>query len=198
MFADIDTDEMWLENALKNMQTGDLILFKGTRYHTLITGYFTHIGVVIRRGNTPYLFEANSPTEMTLKEHHNKSGIFCTPVKERVEKYVGKCWWKRLTPELINTGHIEEFVKYALENFEYELGVIKNGIKKLIGLERCHKKTNCGELTLLTLIKLGVLDVKNYETKTYNHLKWIANMTEADYGYKYLPIIYLKIQPFKE
>ena len=49
-------------------KTGDLIVFKGTKYHTLFMGYFTHIGVVIRRGDTPYIFEANSPTEMTLKE----------------------------------------------------------------------------------------------------------------------------------
>lgn len=197
MFSPIDTDSMWLEDSLSRMKTGDLIVFKGTKYHTLFMGYFTHIGVVIRRGDTPYLFEANSPTEMTLKDHHNKAGIFCTPLKERVEKYIGTCWWKQLSPAAPDPQAIEEFVSYSLKYFEYELGVIRNAFKKKLGLESCHRKTNCGELTMLSLIKLGVLDVKRYDENCLNHLRWFANITKLDYGYEYLPLVQLKMVPFK-
>lgn len=197
MFLPIDTDAEWLEDAIDRMKTGDIILFKGTSYHTLIFGYFTHIGVVVRRGKDVYIFEANSPRQLELFNDDRKNGIHCTPLKERIEKYVGKCWWKPLNKKVANPDDIEDLISYAIDNFNYELRVITNCVKKTLGIERIHHKINCAELTVLSLIKLDVLDANVYEQRAWNHLKYIAKLTHLDNGYKFMPLIRLKIYPFK-
>jgi hypothetical protein len=197
-YEKIHTDVLIGSGMLK---TGDLILFKPyDNMRAVVTGYFTHIGVVYVDPETqqPLMFEAMGIRGVPLMSHHSTTGIYLTPVRERIVKYKGRCFWKPLNMPVdpgLEAG-FASFIKECQSDMEYEYRVVQSGLKKWLGAERCGKKTNCGEITLLSLIKLGLLSEDEYERPVMNHLRWMCNVTDLAGGYKYHDTMEVMTHPF--
>ena len=194
-------NDIWLDDVIKNAKTGDIILFKATdnMNSSKIFCYYTHIGVVYKPMNSnPMIFEAAGTTGMTLYDHENKSGIFLTDLHTRLSRYKGYLYHKSLNNIISeeNNNNFMDFVLFAKKNMYYEYSVLWNGIKKGLGFENCGLGTNCGELTFLSLIKLGILDEKKYNSCIFHHLQWMSNIIVADNNFEYHNIKKINISPF--
>jgi len=187
------------------MKTGDIICFKAyDNFNSIFTGsYFGHIGVIYvdpAEPLKPYLFEANGIEAMKLKDHHNKSGIFFTPVQDRIAKYKGRCFYKELNKPLSSgvCSDFKSFIDYCLDTMSYDLAVVRASIKKWLGVEQCGHKTNCGELTFMCLIKMGLLPYEYHDERTLHFLKWMCNIKKLNNGYEYKELVHVIDHPFAE
>lgn len=188
----------------KMLKTGDLILFKAyNNFNSIFHGsYFGHIGIIYidpnDTSNTPMLFEANGIEHVPLREHHPKNGIFLTPLADRVKKYKGRCFLKPLaypiTDKHIINGFID-FINFCMKNFEYEYKVFSNSLKKLLGVKKCDNKTDCGQIVFLSLIKLGLVDMSEYDKPIMHHLLYVTGVKELKNNY-YLDLIEVIDHPF--
>jgi hypothetical protein len=187
---------------LRNNQfkTGDIILFKATNnYNAIAMGcYFTHIGVVYVDNGVPFIFEACAVKNVNLLNHHSKDGIYLTPLKERIEKYKGVCYLKPLNKQVDaeSIDQLSSFINYALKNMYYDYNVFGSALKKGVGLERCQNGTNCGQITFLSLISMGLLPHYLYDTNIFHHLAYSCYIVNLDKGYKYNDIIEITDHPF--
>lgn len=207
-FHQIKCDQIFLDDVIdsKLLKTGDMIIFKANNNFNSIytTSYFGHCGIIYidpsDKLQTPMLFEGNGIERVPLKPHHSKTGIFLTPLQDRVKKYKGRVFWKPLNKELSESTILDfkEFISYALDNMYYNYSVVSSGIKKGIGLERCHNGTNCGEIVFLSLIKLGLLPYEYYDKNIFHHLKFVCNIKNLSDNYYYLDIIEIIDHPFAE
>lgn len=181
----------------KILKTGDIILFKAANnFNSIFIGcYFGHIGIVYIDPDddtkTPYLFEATGIEGSHFRDYHNQNGVFLTPLKERISKYKGRCWLKQLNRPLEEEKirDFRVFIDYCLENLKYNKKVIHASIQKFFGFARCNKGTNCGEIVFLSLIKLGLLDIKEFDKPRGHYLKWMCNITKCENQYAYNDII---------
>jgi hypothetical protein len=205
-------NEIWIKEVLNICKTGDLILFKAMDNFnsSKIFSYFTHIGVIFtpkkllhsitdnHTTHSIYIFEAQSPNNLELEDHENKKGIYITNLYDRLSSYKGRLYYKPLNKFVDNelNNNFQTFIDYAIQNMYYENNVIWNGIKKKLFFESLHEGTNCGELALLSLIKLGILDQNKFNWKALHHLYWMANIEECDNGFYYLPYQKIKLSPF--
>lgn len=194
-------DNVWIDNVIQNAKTGDIILFKATdnMNSSKIFCYYTHIGVVWRPpAGTAQIFEAAGTHNMDLYDHENKNGIFLTDLRTRLERYNGKLYYKPLnrpvSADLDN--QFIDFIEYAKKNMYYNYSVVLSGIKKGLCLETCGDATNCGEITMLSLIKLGILDPSRYNHRMFHHLYWVCNLEVADDEFAYSAPLRIKISPF--
>jgi len=184
------------------LKTGDLILFKAyNNFNSIFHGsYFGHIGVVVIENGVPMLFEANGIERVPLMDHHSRRGIFLTPLADRIKKYKGRCFWKPLNLDLpqdvINEFRV--FVQECLESFEYDYSVIMGGIRRGLGISRCNSKTDCGQIVFLSLIKLGLIPIKEFDTPRLHHLRYVCSIKELTDPYKYLDLIEVIDHPFAE
>ena len=184
----LEVDKKIFIDDLTNLKTGDMILFKAyNNFYSIIHGsYFGHVGLVfidpVDSNKTPMIFEANGIDSIPLKEHHPRNGIFLTPLADRIKKYKGRCFIKRLKKPLsdIKIKEFKDFIDYAKNNFQYDYCIGKNAFKKRLGYKRCDKNTDCGQLVFLSLICLNLLDIKEYDTPIFNHLLYVNNL----YGLK--------------
>lgn len=184
-------------------KTGDLILFHALdNINPIFIGsYYGHIGIVYVNPDDPqripYIFEANSTRNLPILDRHNKRGIFLSPLENRVRKYKGYVFYKELSgkvPEYI-VRDFSNFIKYALENMYYEDRILYSGAKKAFG-EKLGNNTNCAELVLLSLIKLGILDINNYNKSSWHYLRWVCSIKNLDNGMHYYDPIYIIDHPF--
>lgn len=182
----ISVDKKIFVDDLTNVKTGDMILFKAyNNFYSIVHGsYFGHVGLVFidpdDSKQTPMLFEANGIEHTPLKEHHPRNGIFLTPLADRIKKYKGRCFIKRLEEELSKEEvlNFKEFIQYAQNNFQYDYNLAKSAFKKRLGYKRCDKNTDCGQITFLSLICLNLLDVEEYDKPLFNHLLYVNNLYE--------------------
>jgi hypothetical protein len=196
----IFTDDLINSNSLK---TGDLILFKAyNNFNSIFHGsYFGHIGVVYIDDDPnvpPMLFEANGIERVPLLPHHSKHGVFLTPLAERIKKYKGRCFLKPLNKP-VPAEHARDFkmfADYCLNNFSYDYSVATNALKKLMGIKRCDNKTDCGQIVFLSLIKLGLLPVEEYDVPRLHHLRYVTSVVNLSDGYKFLDLIEVIEHPF--
>lgn len=180
----LEVDKQTFVDDLTNLKTGDMILFKAyNNFYSIIHGsYFGHVGLVfidpLDSYKTPMIFEANGVESTPLKEHHPRNGIFLTPLADRIKKYKGRCFIKRLKEPLsdIQIKEFKDFIDYAKNNFQYDYCIGKNAFKKLLGYKRCDKNTDCGQLVFLSLICLNLLDINEYNTPIFNHLLYVNNL----------------------
>lgn len=197
-FKFYEYEEVFLDDLI--LKTGDIILFKAyNNFNAIFIGsYYTHIGIIIMINNIPMLFEANGIEKLPLLPHHNKNGIFMTPAKERIAKYKGKCYLKRLKNSLspLQENNMKKFTDFAIKNMYYNYNVFFSSFKKLINVEKCNYGTNCGELVFLSLIVAGIIDKKKYDECIWHHLRYVCNITNTDYN-EYLPLIDIIDHPFK-
>ena len=174
---------LFIDDALKHVKTGDIICFKAyNNFNSVfIASYFGHIGIVYApKGEEPMLFEANGVEHMNLREHHPQSGMFLTPLADRLRKYKGICYWKPLEYEVPveREKDLYSFIQYCLKEFHYDVAVFKEGIKTGLGMAKCSKNTNCGQITFLCLIKLGLLDPSTYDDTCFHYLRYTCYITE--------------------
>ena len=182
-------------------KTGDIILFHAyDNVNPVFIGcYWGHVGIVYDDPDTddpPMLFEAAKTTEMSYCPDYNKHGIMITDLKTRVEKYPGLIACKFLNRPIdpaISRG-FKEFIYYARNNMYYYNDVVFNGMKKKTG-ERIHTGTNCGEITLLSLIKLGLIPYETLDKKMCHHLLYVINLTQVENNH-YMKPIEVTINPF--
>jgi len=186
-------------------KTGDLICFKAyNHFNAVFTGcYFTHIGIVFIDPNdpnqTPMLFEASTPVNSNLRPYHNQYGIYCTPLKERLIKYKGRCFLKSLNKNLsINRiNELKHFITYAIQNMQYDQHLFKSAFLKWIGYQNCNYNTNCGELVFLALLKLGLFDLSTFNNiKFPHHLHWLCYLKKINKTYQYNDLIEIIDHPF--
>lgn len=184
------------------LKTGDLILFKAyNNFNSIFHGsYYGHIGVVYILNGIPMLFEANGIENVPLKEHHPKNGIFLTPLVDRIKKYKGRCFWKPLNKHLSPNVIYDfgNFIQYCLEHLEYDYSVISGGIKRWFGMTKCGKGTDCGQIVFLSIIKLGLLSIDEYNTPRLHHLRYVCNITNLLNGFKYFPLVEVIDHPFAD
>jgi hypothetical protein len=163
-----------------HLKTGDIILFKGynSLYSAYHGSYFGHVGIICIRNGIPMILEANGVEYMHLQPHHNKKGIFFTPARDRIKKYKGACYVKRLSKPLSKVVELYfyNFIQYCLKKFKYNMSVVSDAIKKKLGIEKLSNKTNCGQLVYLSLIKLGLLPIEAYDEKILYYLDYITDL----------------------
>lgn len=202
-YSPIGKPKMFLDDVLHKFKTGDIILFKAyDNFNSLMhTSYYGHMGIVyVGEDNIPMLFEANGIDTMPLKDHHSRSGIFFTPVVDRIKKYKGRVCWKRLNHPITTStaSSFREFIDYCLNNMYYDMGVISAGFKKYFGFKRCGLGTNCGDIVFLSLIKLGLISIDEYDIPRIHHLKYVVGIESLLDGYSYLDLIEVIDHPFTE
>ncbi len=176
----------FIDDILPTVKTGDMILFKAANnFNSLkFISYFGHVGIVYVKDNIPYIFEANGVECMNLLKHHNRRGVFMTPLRTRLQKYKGRTFIKRLNKPV--EYDLREFITFAEENMFYDMDIIPSFVKKITGLEKCDIRTNCGELTYLSLIKLGILDMSAYDkAPSFSYLHTVTKLSKCDNGYYY-------------
>jgi hypothetical protein len=168
--------------ASNTLKTGDLILFKACNNWNSVMhgGYFGHVGVVCMRNGIPYLFEANGIDSMPLLPIHNTRGIFCTPLYNRVSKYKGRVYYRKSLITPINLDKFEEFIQYAICNFYYDKNIVESAFSKKLGLSACNKNTDCGQLAFLSLIILGIIDAKEYNSNIFHHLNYVTSLPQYE------------------
>lgn len=186
-------------------RTGDLILFKPTDNWNAprIACWYTHIGVVYIHPDdslhVPYIFEAMGTRGRYMLPHQNLSGIFLEPLAGRVTKYAGSVFIKRIHGPKIPDDVAREFmqlVHYAKENMYYEYSLGWNGLRKGLGLEKCNHGTNCGETVMLSLIKLGILPLSEYDIAHVHHLRNMCYLSDCTTGYIYDNPVQIVYDPF--
>lgn len=204
-FYRITTDYQIFADDLEKhsfLKTGDLILFKAydNFYPVLHGSYFGHVGIVYFQDGIPMLFEANGIESTPLKVHHSKRGVFLTPLCDRIKKYKGRCFWKPLNRPLPDStvDDFEDFIQYCISNLKYDYSVISGGFERWFGLARCGKGkgTDCGQITFLSLIKLGLLPVKEYDTPRLHHLKYVCELSKLQNNYQFMPLVEVIDHPF--
>lgn len=180
----------WINSGL--IKTGDLIIFKAhNNFNSIITtSYFGHIGIIVVDKGVPMIFEANGIEKTPMKEHRSKTGMFYTPLIDRVRRYKGRCFWRSLN-EPIKQEYLTSFpsfMKFCMENMYYDYNVVQTWLCKIFG-EKCNLGTNCAELVFLSWIKLGLLNMDSYEKINTHYLKYVCNTTKLDNGYSYSELI---------
>jgi hypothetical protein len=183
-------------------KTGDIILFHAyDNLNPLIIGSFWgHIGIVYKDNDDPnsdtLLFEAASTTNIKECANYNKHGIMISKLKNRIEKYPGLTALKSLNKP-VNDGIIRgfmEFIKYAKQNMYYNDKVIHNALTKKMG-GSFNIATNCGELVILSLIKLALLPQNILKKNIGHHLLYVAKLKQLQNNH-YLNPIEITFDPF--
>lgn len=201
-FAKIECPTLFLTDAMKQVKTGDLILFKGANnFNAVLTfNYFTHIGIVyVRDDGIPYLFEANGNNWAIYIDIHNPKGISFSKLEERIKKYKGKCFLKALNKPItiMQKLNFEEWMKFAMSNMYYNYDVLSHGIKKGLGMEKCSFGTNCGDMVFLSLIKMNLLPIELYDKSIGHHLKYVCGLDELNKGYHFRDLIEIVDSQYK-
>lgn len=184
-----------------NFKTGDIILFHALDNINplLIATYYTHIGIVYKRGDELLLFEAVNPTTEILLEE-NSNGIVLCDLEKRLRCYRGYLLYKELDSEVPQStqDNFEIFIKYLKENCYYNTGVFRNFVNKVIFGENIHRGLNCGELVYLSLIALGILPKKYFDENRKHHIKWLSALEDTGNGYYYSDVKYIYFDPFDQ
>lgn len=179
--------KIFLDELIDNkcLKTGDMLIFKAyNNFNSVFLGnYYGHMGIVyidpLDPAQTPMIFEANGLETMPILNHHNKNGIFYSPLKERIQKYKGRVFIKSLNQPIPHNIDLDfkNFINYCMDNMKYEYAIIKSWIKKITGISRCSKNTNCGEIVFLSLIKLGLLPETSYDKRpSFHHVADMSNL----------------------
>lgn len=183
-------------------KSGDMILFHA--YNNInpvfIGSYWGHVGIVWQDPDIPnappMLFEAAYVGNERNCTDYNKNGIIISDLYTRLSKYPGLIALKRLHNELqpdIIRG-FASFMSYAKTNMYYNDRVIYNGMQKFIG-EKLNTNTNCGEITVLSLIKFGLISIDILKQNIAHHLLYVVGLKTLQNNY-YHDLVEIGIDPF--
>jgi hypothetical protein len=184
-----------------DFKTGDMILFHAwDNINPIFIGCFWgHVGIVYNdpeNSDPPLLFEAAATNNINQLDGFNKNGIMVTDLKSRLEKYPGLISCKILDKSVdhdISKG-LYEFMVYARNNMHYNHNVFTNGFNKLNG-ELINNSVNCGELTGLCLVKLGLVSIDTLYRKKPHHLLYVCKLYKL-INNKYRTPIEITFNPF--
>lgn len=188
-------EQVFLDDLINSnlLKTGDLIIFKAyNNFNSIITSsYFGHIGMVVVENNNVMLFEANGMEKTPTKSHRVVTGMFYTPLLDRIRRYKGRCFWRSLNKKISNLiiEAFMTFINYAMSNMKYEYNIISSWLAKALGKERCGNNTNCAELIFLCWIKLGLLPMSAYDKINTHYLKYVCTQTKMLNNYEYSELI---------
>ncbi len=124
---DSQLKEIVLDDSLAQLQTGDIVLFRGSRAISDLICFMTnsrwsHIGIVIRpQGSAPLLFEATTITE-TPDVQTGKPimrGITLVPLKQRIKQYPGRVAARRLEG-VKRTERFEQLTSNWVEQWQHQ------------------------------------------------------------------------------
>jgi hypothetical protein len=165
-------------------KTGDMILFHA--YDNInpifIGSYWGHVGIVYKdpySDRPPLIFEAAKTSDMKNCPIEYMNGIIFTDLKTRLQKYPGFIACKILNKHVpigIVRG-MNEFIQYSKKYMYYNNDVFHNALMKKCGYKFTNA-TNCGELVLLSLVKLGLLPKKILDSCIAHHLLYVAHLTK--------------------
>ena len=94
-----------------------------------------------------------------------------------------------------NIYNWEEFIDYALSNMVYEKNVFVNAMKHVFLNKPYNRRTNCAELTILSLYKLGLLNEKILHSTVAHPLWFVTLLKNLRYPYMYKDLVFLKKNP---
>jgi hypothetical protein len=203
-FSKVDCERVFIDELIEPPKTGDMVLFKAyDNINSIFLGcYYGHVGIVWvdpdDPSKTPMCFEAANTTNMPLRPHHNRRGIFLTPLYERIRRYKGKVYIKPLSDpiDLKTQYEFKNFIQFALETMKYETRVYYSALKKMFGIERCNYLTNCGEIVFLSMINLGLLNLERYNENCVHYVNKVCYTKELDNGMAYCAPYQLLDHPF--
>ena len=117
-------------------------------------------------------------------------------LKERLKKYPGFLGYKELYKPIDKdlNDSFKHFIRYAKDNFSYNEKVISNFVRKLSG-EKLNKRTNCGEIAVLSLIQLKLLPSSVLNEHIYHHLLYVVKLKKL-INNKYNDTMQIYINPF--
>lgn len=177
-------------------KSGDLILFhsQNTWNSTKMLSYFTHIGVVIALPNrAPRLLEINRNGVLLSTSDRPQTDVAFTDLFERINKYHGAVFHKNLSanlPDNVVESLIDFVERYAKTNIKYASSLVMSSLNRAIGY-RNFSESNCGEFTMLCLIKLGLLPLSDMDTWRVHYLRYVCGLTTLQRGLTYGPPIRL-------
>lgn len=206
LFSDVSFNKVFLDDVFSkyNLKTGDVIVFKAqNNTNSIKTGsYYGHIGIIYvdpdDPTHTPMLFESNGIEKMPLLPHHPKNGVFFTKLYDRLKKYKGRIFLKQLNKPVEKNidRDFKNFINYGLTNMSYDYDIVSSGFKKAFGIERCNNKTNCCELVFLSLIRLQLLPIEEYEKIHLHYLIYTTRLKQLHNGYRFNEMIEIIDHPF--
>jgi hypothetical protein len=170
-------------NEIKSrVKSGDILLFSAldSINQIFMGSYYTHIGVIYRETpqSTPMFVESFNPYHTPFYPKELKSGIAVVDLEHRMNTYRGYIFYKELAKPITEEQNREfwEFIKYAKEHMEYDKNVIENEIMKMVLNTPFNTKTNCGQITMLILIKMGLLGIEHFHNRRKHHLIYTAGL----------------------
>ncbi len=167
-------------------KTGDLILFHALdNVNGLFIGaYYTHVGVVYVDSNGhQWLFEAFAPSGCYMVPGAATHGICLSDLVNRVSTYRGYVFYKELiTPR--NARQIaafEELIDFALKNMWYDEAVLATFMDHMIYNAELTLGTNCGELTTLAMMAMGIARPKTNRIYFLHYVTGMSGYREPVY-----------------
>jgi hypothetical protein len=156
-FSPIDVEKINIDDI--KFTHGDIILFKAfdNWFAPVFINRFTHCGIIVEFNGELKLFEVVTGMRP-----------FLINIYPRLREYRGDVFYK---PVAKPCGDLSRFIKYAMENMQYDVEVPWSFLRKLCG-EDLTNWTNCAELTYLCLVAGGLVEKK----KIYHHLKYICDL----------------------
>jgi hypothetical protein len=201
-FYRVDCPQIFLDDYTPHLKTGDMILFKAYNNFNSIFhgGYYGHVGLiwVDPDTHTPYIFETNGIERMSLKSHHGNNGVFFTPVAARMQKYKGRCYVKVLNKPISCEHELDfkHFIDFALAHMYYDYNILQSSVRKGVGAEGFNLGVNCGTLTFLGLISLGLLPYEFLDVRILHHLNYVCELTKLDNLFEYYTQLEIVDHPF--
>jgi hypothetical protein len=183
------------------IKTGDMVLFSSldSINQIFMISYYTHVGIVYKDGdNPPMLIEAFNPCRMPFYPKEFEAGVAVCDLEHRFNSYRGYILYKELTNPVSeeSISDLKEFIEYARLHFKYDKDVIVGEIGKMLFNTPFSHKTNCGQLTVLILIKLGLIDFDHFTSRQKHHLRWTAKLKHLKNN-SYKEPVYIYSQYFK-
>ena len=158
-------------------KTGDLMLFRGNDniYPIFFGNTFSHVGIVyIDSYNVPRLLEACNTKKFV--------GVSNRTIHDVINTYNGTLYFKQLIYPIDSSyeQEFEHFANFSCENFQYEKRIIYSTLMNYLTNTPIQRNLNCGELSFLSLIKLGLIDLSQYKNAIKLHyLKYITYITKV-------------------
>ena len=186
----------------KRAKSGDIILFSTLEsWNQIYMGsYFTHIGVIYRKDaeSKPVLVESFNKHRVANYPKQFNSGIAICDLETRLNSYKGFMFYKQLAKPISESANKDfaDFIKYSKKNIEYDENPVSNEIYKLLFNQPFNMKTNCGQFTVLILIKLGLLPFSNFRNRKKHHLRFAANLIKLKQN-SYKEPVYISQKCFK-
>lgn len=110
-------------NLLKNVKTGDLLLFSNGRCNVITrtfgNPYYSHIGIIVNKNNKFYSLELVK-NDMVYPKQDKYKNMILIPLEDRITNYSGQVFHCSLINKLSNENETK-LNNYHLKNIKYSL-----------------------------------------------------------------------------